>query len=84
MNDTKTTNDLVKELRHVSKMMQFHRADANITFPPLYPPENAGPKFIEAPIPLIDEALSTIRRGGKLNTTCAAALVYYIADMMEE
>ena len=84
MNDTKTTNDLVNELRGISKAIR--QRNANMLFPSLYPApaENVGPEFIDEPVPLISEALDTIRRGGRLDAARVSALVHYIADMMEE
>ena len=86
MNDTKITNEkLVCELRDISDAILQRNKD--MRFPSLYPSwtaEGAGPEFFEDAMPLIDDALDTIRRGGRLDATRTAALVHYIADMMEE
>ena len=40
--------------------------------------------FVENDCPFVDRACEAIERGGTLDADTLSALVYYIADMMEE
>ena len=74
MNDTRATNDLVNELRDISKAIEQH--DIAVRFP-VPDAELAGD------CPFMDKACEAIEHGGALDATSLASLVYYIADMME-
>ena len=83
MNDTRTIKDLVNKLRHIA--LKLDQENINIIFPSLYPSpaENAGPEFIDEVMP-INEAITIIKDGGVMDASHAAALVHFIADMMDE
>ena len=74
MKNAETTNDLVNELRNISKAIEQH--DITVRFP-----EPDG-EFVDE-CPFVDKACETIEHGGMLDATSLASLVYYIADMME-
>ena len=84
MNDARTTNELVEQLRSVSKAVERHGIE--MLFPRLYPApaecygigENEWLQMRR-----IAEACDVMRQGGKLDTQCVAAIIHYIADQMQ-
>ena len=79
MNDEKTTNELVRQLRSIANAVERHGIE--MTFPSLYPPP--GVEESMEPLIRINESLHAIRKGGKLKPQCVFQLIHYIADMME-
>ena len=79
MNENELKDELVEQLRSVASAVERHGID--MTFPSLYPP----PGVVEPMEPLvnINEALITIRKGGKLQSEQLHQIIHYIADMME-
>ena len=65
------TNELVNQLRDISDAIQDDV---------LFPAPDGGPDDIE---PLFDAALYAIEKGGTATAGQLAALLHYIADMME-
>ena len=74
MKNAETTNDLVNELRNISKAIERHGLAVRF-------PEPDGEFADECPF--VDKACEAIEHGGMLDATSLASLVYYIADMME-
>ena len=74
MNDTEITNDLVNELRNISKAIEQHGISVRFPVP--------DGEFADE-CPFVDKACEVIEHGGALDATSLASLVYYIADMME-
>ena len=75
MTDAKTTNDLVDAMRDLAQAVERH--GPAVQFPA---PEG---DFADED-PFVDAACEAIERGGLATAASIAALVYYIADMMEE
>lgn len=78
-NDEKTTNELVEQLRSVARAVEQH--EINMLFPSLYPPPGIDEPM--EPLVRINEALHTIREGGRLDSQSVHQLIHYIADMMQ-
>jgi hypothetical protein len=74
VNDTRTTNNLVNQLRNISKVIEHD--GITVRFPA---PDG---EFADE-CPFVDKACEAIEHGGELDATSLASLVYYIADMME-
>ena len=72
MNDTKAINDVATHLRDVAQAVR--KTGRATLFPACGPADD----------PFVDKACETIERGGQLDATSLAALLHYIADMMEE
>ena len=82
MNDEKTTNELVRQLRSVAEDVE--RYGIKMLFPSLYPPDDSGTSESEMhQLHRIDEALKAIKAGDNLDTPCVAAIIHYIADQMQ-
>ena len=85
MNHTRTIKDTVNKLRRIA--FKIEQKNINMLFPSLYPSDAEGgadatDELVQ--LKIIDEALDTIRRGGRLDASRVSALVHYIADMMQE
>jgi len=74
MKNAETTNDLVNELRNISKAIERHGITVRFPVP--------DGEFADE-CPFVDKACEAIEHGGTLDATSLASLVYYIADMME-
>ena len=82
MNDERTTNELVRQLRSVARDVERH--GIKMLFPSLYPPADSGTQESEIQqLHRIAEACNAIQQGGKLDTPCVAAIIHYIADQMQ-
>ena len=60
--------DIVDRLRSISKAIETDGHEV---------------LFVENECPFVDKACEAIERGGSIDATSLASLIYYIADMME-